>query len=191
MKNDNHGWTTTLPNKPGLYWQTVCTSIGSWHTELVCVSVETRLDGTKVIRLTDVTPSFVGKPPKAPKTETRIWQEHNNHSQQFFQGPVELPAQPDKKTLQALANVPAEPGLYYNSHNGSDGSGWHSEVVSVTILRAHGFADQLWQIELPDCRLQDAGPVQNACYGSVFPVAPPKKLPYGDELVMPVTERRR
>jgi len=181
-------WDRSVPVVPGLYWRTVCTSISSWHTNLLCISIEHRLDGSKLIRLTDVTPAFVRKQPSRPKTEARVAAEHNNHQSEYFLGPIEVPVAPEVEFSSPMDRVPPQPGLYYNHVYGSDGSGWHSRLISASVNRATGFEDESWEICLPEFDIQTCCDCRNAGYTLALKLIPPSKLPNGKALVVPITK---
>jgi hypothetical protein len=187
MSEANSIWHHEIPAEPGLYWRTVRTSIGSWHTDLVNVSIERRFDSSVVTHVTLITPDFLNCEPESPKTR-QYRSERDRCQGEYFSAVVALPT-PPKPAYGPSNKVPLEPGLYYRNVNASDASGWYSTLVSLSILRAHGYEDKAWEIDLPDVHLSKAYACTNAYFGERLPIEPPAVLPDGMPLFLPETTR--
>jgi hypothetical protein len=190
MTETNQTWSHPVPTQAGLYWRTVHTSIGSWITDLVALSVEERLDGSKIARITSVTPVFLPFKPEPQRTDKRfIVEGRNNHAGEYFSGPISLPEAPAERDTNLIA-FPREPGLYFQCYQASDASGWRTILHSVSILRAFGHKDYCCSVSLPDLQLRECEPSRSSSYSPRLPIQPPTNLPYGEVLVLPETTRQ-
>lgn len=142
-------WQAKAPTRAGLYIRTD----GFGKVQLLHVSVESFLDGSRRVYLTDVTPGYVRGPLAKPFRETiDVLPDDDDKTTARFLGPIALPALP---TEQALAKdeyaLPSEPGIYVLSRN--YGHGWIHQFIAVSVhgytLDGTTFSRELFAIDLP------------------------------------------
>ncbi len=183
-------WSVVFPVVPGLYWKTVYRNILCWHTTLMSFRVEYRLDGSKAIKVTDVTPRFVREAPSEPTTQTHYDGNENFQQAEYFLGPIQLPASPIVDRSSPMDKVPPQPGFYYHHVIGHEGNGLHNRLVSASIHRSTGFEDQVWVTSVPDLEVMAARAWPYIGYSRALELTPPSKLPNGQDLVFPIAQRQ-
>lgn len=148
MNNPYLTWQAKAPSRAGLYIRTD----GFGKVQLLDVSVESFLDGSSRVNLTDVTAGYVrGALDKPVRESIDVLPGDNGKTSTSFLGPIALPAPPSERSLaQAQYALPSEPGIYFLSRN--YGHGWVHQLVAVSIHRyliGQTPHDELFAIDLP------------------------------------------
>lgn len=131
MNNQYLTWQAKAPTRAGLYIRTD----GFGKVQLLNVSVESFLDGSSRVNLTDVSPKYVRGPLDQLVRESidRLPGDDGPTSTKFL-GPIALaPVPSDRSLSQAQYALPTEPGIYLLSRD--YGHGWVHQYVAVSVHR--------------------------------------------------------
>ena len=150
MNNQYLTWQAKAPCRAGLYIRTD----GFGKVQLLNVSVQSFLDGSSRVYLTDVSPGYA----RGPMEQLRLVHESidllpgdERPTSTKFLGPIALPSVPSDRSLsEAQYALPAEPGIYLLSRD--YGHGWVHQYVAISIHRyliGETPHDELIAIDLP------------------------------------------
>lgn len=141
-------WQTQAPTRAGLYIRTD----GYGKVQLLQASIETFLDGSRRVNLTDVIADYVRGPlDKLVRESIDLLPGDQGDTRASFLGPIKLPPFPTAQELsQTEFALPSQPGIYILSRD--LGHCWLHQLVAVNIHRCllgQTQVDDVYAVDLP------------------------------------------